>query len=402
MPTDASKPVRLRSACNSCHAAKTKCSGQKTGCDRCADLDLPCKYEVSMVGKIAGIRSKNRRKSRIENSDHSAQCMCTAASSSTTSGTIATTGTMATAAPPGFSVQPQQPMTPWSPNVDFSMNLFSLQHLEGNMDMDTASTSTPLACVSSADGEMDLWFNTGPSIQESTNEIQTSTGSPSAVTLGFPGPSVPEAAAEPSPSSCLKEMATPADSDVGNLDELGSISVCADIIKALVGILNAKSRTLDAVLSACRSHITRLSPIIKDDDFEHSTGCRTIVLTALNLVICLFERCVQVEEDPTVKGLSGSDVRKFRFRFPLPRVSFGSIQLDNGEQFAFCSQLMGEELSRTLAVVALLTQRGVNRNCTAAISAANIQEVWCEDFKCRLRALLDLLGRTMDDTNRKS
>ncbi|KAI0114681.1 hypothetical protein F4776DRAFT_325759 [Hypoxylon sp. NC0597] len=402
MPTDASKPVRLRSACNSCHAAKTKCSGQKTGCDRCADLDLPCKYEVSMVGKIAGIRSKNRRKSRIEITDHSTQCTCTAASSATSSGTIATTGTTTTVAPTGFPVQSQHPMTPWSPSVDFQMNLFSLQHLEGSMDVDAASTGTPLACGPSTDSEMELWFNAGPNMQESTNEIQTAGGSPSVISLGFSGPGLSEVATEPSPASCLKETATPADSDVGNLDELGSISVCADIIKALVGILNAKSRTLDAVLSACRSHITRLSAIIKDDDFEHSTGCRTIVLTALNLVICLFERCVHVEEEPTTKGPPFSDGRRFRFRFPLPRVSFGSIQLDNGEQFAFCSQLMGEELSRTLAVVGSLTQRGVNRNCKAAISAANIQEVWCEDFKHRLQALLNLLGRTTDESNRRS
>lgn len=51
--------LRLRSACDYCHAAKVKCSGG-SACDRCRAQDLPCAYSVAMrAGKPKG--SCNRK-----------------------------------------------------------------------------------------------------------------------------------------------------------------------------------------------------------------------------------------------------------------------------------------------------------------------------------------------------
>lgn len=51
--------VKLRSACDFCHAAKVKCSGG-SACDRCRAQDLPCTYSVAMrAGKPKG--SCNRK-----------------------------------------------------------------------------------------------------------------------------------------------------------------------------------------------------------------------------------------------------------------------------------------------------------------------------------------------------
>ncbi|KAK5075224.1 hypothetical protein LTS08_001694 [Lithohypha guttulata] len=52
------KPVKLRSACNSCFAAKVRCDGNKEGCKRCAEKKLQCTYSESMVGKVVGKRRK--------------------------------------------------------------------------------------------------------------------------------------------------------------------------------------------------------------------------------------------------------------------------------------------------------------------------------------------------------
>lgn len=184
-------------------------------------------------------------------------------------------------------------------------------------------------------------------------------------------------------------------------EELCHINTCFEVIRSLVVTLNEKSARLDTVLSACRSHITHLSAVIKDDDFEHSTCCRTLVPTALNLVIAVFERCIHADDTSTAAAAAhGASVashhhsgwRRFRFRYPLPPISFGTIELDNGDQFALCSHLMREEMSRTMALLGVLRQRRISRSYKAAVSALNVQEVWCEDFKNRLEELLGLLG----------
>ncbi|KAI0382177.1 hypothetical protein F5Y04DRAFT_50310 [Hypomontagnella monticulosa] len=54
------RPIKLRSACNQCCAAKVKCSGEKSGCDRCRNAGTQCIYQESRVGKVPGIRAKKR------------------------------------------------------------------------------------------------------------------------------------------------------------------------------------------------------------------------------------------------------------------------------------------------------------------------------------------------------
>ncbi|KAI1384738.1 uncharacterized protein F4822DRAFT_416110 [Hypoxylon trugodes] len=52
--------VKLRSACNQCCAAKVKCSGEKSGCERCRNTSTQCIYLESRVGKVPGIRAKKK------------------------------------------------------------------------------------------------------------------------------------------------------------------------------------------------------------------------------------------------------------------------------------------------------------------------------------------------------
>ncbi|KAF7908017.1 uncharacterized protein EAE98_012455 [Botrytis deweyae] len=58
------KPPKLRHACNECHAAKVRCSGERTGCRRCVYNQQKCTYSISMVGKVQGHR---RRASVLKN-----------------------------------------------------------------------------------------------------------------------------------------------------------------------------------------------------------------------------------------------------------------------------------------------------------------------------------------------
>ncbi|KAI0096718.1 hypothetical protein GGR51DRAFT_494783 [Nemania sp. FL0031] len=59
--TTTSRKVKLRNACNNCCAAKVKCSGEKTGCERCRNAETACVYAESMVGKVPGVRAKRKQ-----------------------------------------------------------------------------------------------------------------------------------------------------------------------------------------------------------------------------------------------------------------------------------------------------------------------------------------------------
>ncbi|KAK5272025.1 hypothetical protein LTR99_009555 [Exophiala xenobiotica] len=57
-PKNASKPIKLRAACNQCFSAKVRCDGNKEGCRRCSEKRLSCIYSESRVGKVVGKRRK--------------------------------------------------------------------------------------------------------------------------------------------------------------------------------------------------------------------------------------------------------------------------------------------------------------------------------------------------------
>ena len=50
---------RLKAACDQCHAAKVKCSGQRPHCSRCIDTSLACHYSfAARMGKPPGSKNK--------------------------------------------------------------------------------------------------------------------------------------------------------------------------------------------------------------------------------------------------------------------------------------------------------------------------------------------------------
>ncbi|KAK8092457.1 uncharacterized protein PG998_014942 [Apiospora kogelbergensis] len=361
MPHESPRPVKLRSACNSCHAAKTKCSGQKTGCSRCSDLDLPCKYEVSMVGKVAVLDLHN-------------SC-CVAG--------VGDDACNATKPPCGSE------MSLWGESLEFgdendfpmqedSSTFFNLPDMDLDMPLNMAGTS--LTAVVEGDVDLSQW--TFPNAKQLPEEPNHDVPASSVIAN-----SIRATARKPG------ECGVPSKIDDGAHHPIGNVAAFFEIINSLVGITSTKrSHTLDSILSTCKSHTRRLLGIVEEDDFEHCTSSRTLVAVALNLVICVFEKSLYVEETP-----SGTDTTRpcetFRFRYSMPRVSFGSLQYDNGEQLAFCVQLMRQELLRTLSLLSQLRQKRSKEKSPASISAANVQEIWCREFRDRLQRLLDLLNQ---------
>ncbi|RDW70878.1 Zn(II)2Cys6 transcription factor domain-containing protein [Aspergillus mulundensis] len=77
------RPPKLRAACNECHAAKVRCSGEKTGCQRCSNLRLKCAFSISRIGKVPGKRSKANRGPATASTSSSASLSTSSSSLST-------------------------------------------------------------------------------------------------------------------------------------------------------------------------------------------------------------------------------------------------------------------------------------------------------------------------------
>lgn len=422
-----------------------------------------------MVGKVSGIRNRNKRARSTQSAEETVQqCITCIASSAAghghnhTANTVAPASTTITAAPattaPGSaSTTVTSPMASihshaWTPSFDFlDMPDFSLPTASSDygfsfndMDIDSmggVETATTLVESSDSCSSTTSLNQLLASAEAGRNPMDPSSYQPHPLHTSqrhplIPGLNIPDSAAGFSLGNFT---------DPGTLDEMQNISACAETIKALIHTLNAKSNTLDVVLSVCRDHVTRLSNLIKDDEFEHSVGCRPLVPAALNLIICLLERCIDVEEkahqactageslaidtissssassssssssapaDSENTGLSSSmdsansnlgsshEGRQgsrrapcvpYKFRFSPPRVNFGSIQLDDGDHMAFCSHLMRAELSRALSLLDTLRQRSASRKGKAEVTTTNVQEVWCDEFTSRLQEMLGLL-----------
>lgn len=375
-----------------------------------------------MVGKVSGIR--NRKRKSLQKDGEGLQDGTSTTPITPTSPVITALATFnGPAAAESFpqqtppSHQDQVTGSGTSTGSAITPRFYSYEIAGPELDMSMSLDVFEIQAASASlaqDSDFDAWPNNpDTSLPDFSNHTSGHMPHSSEDSLS----QLPSLLTSPSKAACLPEALPPVTkasttgtyappTAIGDQDELLLISACYDIIKSLVVLAREKSARLDVVLGACKSHITQLAAIIKGDAFEHSPGCRTTVSTVLNLVIHIFESCIHTDDANLHLGEAGGPAglpgqqpgvgcfRRFRFRYPLPPISFGAIEFDDGEheQFSMCRHIMHAEVTRTQALLSSLRQRRLTRSCQAAVSAAKMQETWCEDFKTRLDDLLALLG----------
>ena len=436
--------------------AKVKCSGQKAGCDRCAELALHCKYEISMVGKVPGMRSRVRRRSAQPTHDGADQTVAESVQALSPSPPTFTGDTVMVATtrspkplPAGTSTQSESygslartPSPFTSTNEDDCFKLLSGTDLDfiSLSDVDIRLGDQGLADAVSGVSEQSQgqWYtlphsssavhaNHREAFDTADMAFSNSQWATSEATVHspiynstIPVQTIPTPAAL-LPSECSQSgsqavrMQHVSDRRDSHDEKIEQMLACGEIIRTLVIKETAKMDPLDIILNDYKKHITRLGAIIRDDEFDRSTACRSMVCTAFNLVLGQLERCVVVDAPAqpadidsgpqhimspqsscTASNISSESgfTQKPSFSCPLPNISFGALQFHGTEQLVFCNNLVQTEVSRGLRLVSLLQQRqSGNRKFQANISAAKIQELWCKDFTIRMRNLLRHLGQ---------
>ncbi|KAL3475116.1 hypothetical protein BJX99DRAFT_259732 [Aspergillus californicus] len=392
------RPPKLRSACNECHAAKVRCSGEKTGCQRCGNLRLKCAFSISRIGKVPGKRSKANRVTTTGSNLASAPISTSSSSMSTTpimSPPILTpthsfesprtySGRSSVAIPQNYPFTHEYPastlpvvseanhphLPPRYPPQSHPEDLSNLSNLCWTAELDQLGGPGLL----SPDWEIDADESNAP------QSHQTSTT--------YPDP-VPDEHNDyrtyASPTEIFPSVQYPI-----YIHLLHSIEQTIQFSSHCrsPGAEGMHASTLDSVLAASQRYLTTLSQIADSAVFTHTYNEEHLLFSvALDKIIYLFtlgyadfRRRMEVYERMGM-NCAGQVDRWMRF---------GAFEVDFVEQTAMCQRVFVEEVKRARACLGrLMDAMGVM--VMPLSTSPGRHEGLCEEMKKRLDGLRDEL-----------
>ncbi|KAL1640182.1 hypothetical protein SLS58_007133 [Diplodia intermedia] len=255
---DAKRPrLKLRSACDLCHAAKVKCSGELV-CARCQSQELPCSYSYAMrAGKPKGSRNRKtlEKQARLRQ-QHAAS---------------------------------RSPRNDWhAPAVDLDPSWVDTAGIDfgafAGADQPTPSGSTVDPGTSA--------FTDADSLLMTAAPLQT----PPLQSFQWTWPDC-ETAEEPTSSA--------------------STCDCFDVQTANLGSLHSLHRSLQLPSSSCRIDICvqRINSALNScREFLGCSRCHKdsfavlLTISAFQLVLRLFEHLVSEQQQPALRDIGNSDI----------------------------------------------------------------------------------------------
>lgn len=188
-----------------------------------------------------------------------------------------------------------------------------------------------------------------------------------------------------SPSNLFVAGANSTDSPNSNANQ--SISLCTQIIVYLESQMSDNSLGLDGILRISKTCMNDLLRITTLKSCQANPNCLLLLCVAVNQMITLLENSIGAKTSP-LDPLCGST---------LPSLLFGTFQVDQEEQLAFCTRLICREIQRYRQL--LDRMKGMNQihhgqqQCDhfdkSAHSTANLlQEEWFLTSLERLNSLI--------------
>ncbi|KAL4913036.1 hypothetical protein BDW62DRAFT_205921 [Aspergillus aurantiobrunneus] len=427
------KPGRLRAACTQCHAAKVRCSGEKTGCVRCRTLGHDCVYLESRVGKTRGRRKEplasprpRDTQSRITVTPDLDNRPLTAATEKEGAAGDAAGST----APPALSPTGSGAGTDFLNNEfwDVSQGITDSGVLDGGADLDDVDffqqfthkdipeTTLP---TSWEDTEKQMTEHPSQRLDSAIGMTENSTVSPIAQQSPWKmngsniKPNTHTHTLTHTRSYFPPRFATPTGpggrylscSEVEQQENKGVVLVAAEILEHLEGKMCAGVCAIDEVLRTNKEATQRIIQLLKRSDYTRSTGSLMVVVAAAQHVVDLFETaCDDLYSSPCWPVPSTAEVPQPHNPYTKPRrrlnsglgasgtlhppgIGFGSFLLDPQDQAALSARIIGTELHRTLHMVqSLSTPR--QAGCYTPDMVSVTVDGWLQDLKQRLRTLI--------------
>ncbi|KAL4967838.1 Zn(II)2Cys6 transcription factor domain-containing protein [Aspergillus stella-maris] len=398
--TNSKRPPKLRAACNECHAAKVRCSGEKTGCQRCSNLHLKCAFSISRIGKVPGKRSKANRVAAATVSTSSSAPISTSSSSIST---------------PILSPPLLTAARPFEDHGPY----------DAHNGIPVSTTSYPLSqsyptgsCLRS-----DAAFPQSPgyhaeSVPEDLPSLNNICWTTELDQLGGPGLLSPDweldaddtiaplaSASNSTYPNVLSEAKDPSRQDPSPVDSLPSahytlyLHLLHCIDQTIQFSHQVKSpgheitpmSTLDSVLLASQRYTATLLQLTSGPTFTQTYNEDHLLFSvALEKLIYLFsfayadfKRSIEVYEGMGIVIPRNGTGTMERF------TRYGAFELDVAEQMGLCSRVFMEEIKRaTVCLSRLMDAMGLGMGAPLATSTGR-HEMFCEDMRRRLDALMD-------------
>ncbi|KAL4784202.1 hypothetical protein BJX76DRAFT_367837 [Aspergillus varians] len=390
------RPPKLRSACNECHAAKVRCSGEKTGCQRCSNLRLKCAFSISRIGKVPGKRSKVNRV---------AATTVSTSSSAPISGSSSSISTRMMSPPFLTATHTFETSTAYNERSNIPISVtsypFPPEYLAGTVPLvseanyahsppgyPTLSNPEDSSSLSNLCWTTELDQLGGPGLLSPDWEIDAdesiaafASQATSTSTSTYPS-SISEERHIAKPYAPPLEPFPSAQYTV-YLHLLHSISHTIQFSHKCKSPGNESMTTLDSIIVASQRYLTTLLQITDSPAFTHTYNDEHLLFSvALDKMIYLFSlgyvdfrRRMEVYEGMGI-NLTG----------PMDRwIRFGAFEVDVAEQISLCRRVFVEEVKRARVCLGRL----MGAMSGSGTLSAGKHEGLCEEMKRKLDGLMD-------------
>ncbi|BCS28410.1 Zn(II)2Cys6 transcription factor domain-containing protein [Aspergillus puulaauensis] len=414
------KPGRLRAACTNCHAAKVRCSGERTGCTRCRTLNQDCVYLESRVGKTRGRRKQHFLSPTAVDLNNRPM-------TATSSHEEASRHMGESSAVPGLSPASSSGDADFLNNDiwDVSQSIPDSVMLDGVTDLsgvDFFQQFSQKEMTESTLGES--WGNIQEERPDSApRRLDSAIEMPDEDTTPTMRPSTSKTADETVKTSIhglnsfpprftqqrgLAARMGPC-SDAPQHGHKGVVVVAAEILESLEGKICAGLSAIDEVLRINKEATQKINQLLRRSDYARSMGSLMVVVAAAHHVVCLFETACDEFYASPCRGRwslpSTTDSARSHSRFGThhrgslgggrsvsgalnpPGIGFGTFLLDPQDQAAMGARIICTELHRTLKMVQSLSTP-MQAGCFAPDLAPVAVDGWLQDLKQRLRTLI--------------
>ncbi|KAI0401582.1 hypothetical protein F4802DRAFT_422397 [Xylaria palmicola] len=363
------RPVKLRSACNQCCAAKVKCSGEKTGCTRCRNTGADCIYQESRVGKVPGIRAKRRKDHGEKPARPQGKTVFT-----TTQTSVTATPTTESSLHSHDHNDTMSWVTDWRLDGPGTATLDLLEELDTTSNMNSVHTSTGEDSGSSGfmtNGSGDEAYIISSPDANLINLPMFQLATP--VATG-PGTDLPQ-----SPRMPMTLGLRPR-----NEGDSQCCLECCQMINDLENYIMAELKAFKILLGIIRRALERLGALIDLQQDSRNLRCVMLFTTLMYQILELLEVCLSIVTAETTRQRSRS-LAGVSFG-----IGFGDITMDAEEQSAFRMQTILREVQQAAEVLVklrALATGGSDRNASGAQQGVVAQGDHYLDLELRFKDL---------------
>ncbi|KAK9241404.1 hypothetical protein V1525DRAFT_384804 [Lipomyces kononenkoae] len=379
----APKPLRLRSACTECHAAKVRCSGEKDGCTRCRRNGLYCEYQVSMVGR-APKKQKTGDHNHTKSQNHAIH----------TPEPSQDTGPSARAL-----VSVPLPMdSPSEMNIDHLLALGNFLSVSDAVDSsqnyladlpvvspelnDVLSPATANILpdahpgVSNSESSEGTWSDRQPASLASSSAASHEDMLPSLLSQNTSASSFRSQLWQRSAASVPKSYR-----DKSAISQYRHAATLMDVIECLECHLQSPRAPIDQGMRLNREAMAKVRDVLDMDEFWSCQSCPLLVATIMDLVVGLYELVIfsihqpsTSEDDVNISlhdngGAGMADVLTdsspgspaTRSTQDGPLFQFGCLEFDPDEQELFRNVMVRRDLRRCIETIRYCSQEICHR-----------------------------------------